>query len=551
MSAGVGHMFRMPGLPRAVPLVRIEDAGMAPQMVRYATAAALRFALRLDRYERQQRNAQWERHMPRDVASIAAGVLGLGVIGGAIARALVAQGFAVRGYARGRKRIDGVACFDDAAGLPAFLAGLDFLVCVVPATPATDGILNATTLAYLADGAYVVNIGRGAALVEEDLLALLDTRQAVGRDTRRVPRRAAAAGASVLAAARDRRDAPCVGHDAPGRDRRADRRQDHAIGARRSRDRYRRPRARLLMKLPTRVRLVEVGPRDGLQNEKAPVPTDVKVALIDLLTEAGMPAIEATSFVSPKWVPQMADAADVMARIRRKPGVRYPVLTPNLKGFEAALAAGADEVAVFVAASESFSQKNINCTIAESLERVRPVFEAAAAQGVRVRGYVSCVLGCPYEGEVDPRRVADVAGALHRMGAYEVSLGDTIGTGTAGQTQALLRRCAEQVPHRRARRTLPRHLRPGADQRVRGARDWVSRRSTARWRASAAVPTPRAPRATSRARTCCTCSHGLGIETGVDMTRLRRAGRYISDFLQRPPVSRVARALDAKSPLAA
>ena len=135
------------------------------------------------------------------------------------------------------------------------------------------------------------------------------------------------------------------------------------------------------MKLPTRVRLVEVGPRDGLQNEKALVPTDVKVALIDLLTDAGMPAIEATSFVSPKWVPQMADAADVMARIRRKPGVRYPVLTPNLKGFEGALAAGADEVAVFVAASESFSQKNINCTIAESLERVRPVFDAAAGAG--------------------------------------------------------------------------------------------------------------------------------------------------------------------------
>jgi glyoxylate/hydroxypyruvate reductase A len=174
VSAGVGHVFRMSGLPRAVPLVRIEDAGMAPQMVRYAMAAALRFALRLDRYERQQRDAQWERHMPREVASIAAGVLGLGVIGSAIAKALAGQGFAVRGYARGRKRVEGVACFDEAAGLPAFLARLDFLVCVVPATPATDGILNATTLGYLADGAYVVNIGRGAALVEEDLRALLD-----------------------------------------------------------------------------------------------------------------------------------------------------------------------------------------------------------------------------------------------------------------------------------------------------------------------------------------------------------------------------------------
>jgi glyoxylate/hydroxypyruvate reductase len=174
VSAGVGHVFGMPGFPPAVPLVRIEDAGMAPQMVRYVTAAAMRFALGLDRYERQQRHARWERHLPRDVGSIHAGVLGLGVIGGAVARALAAQGFAVRGYARHAKRVEGIACFDEAAGLPAFLNELDFLVCVVPATPATDGILNATSLAQLADGAYVVNIGRGAALVEADLLALLD-----------------------------------------------------------------------------------------------------------------------------------------------------------------------------------------------------------------------------------------------------------------------------------------------------------------------------------------------------------------------------------------
>ena len=155
-------------------------------------------------------------------------------------------------------------------------------------------------------------------------------------------------------------------------------------------------------KLPSAVRLVEVGPRDGLQNEKAMVPTDAKVALIDALREAGFPAIEATAFVSPKWVPQMADAADVMKRIHRKPGIRYPVLTPNMKGFDAALAAQADEVAVFVAASQTFSRKNINCSIEESLERARPIFAAAASHGVRVRGYISCVLGCPYEGEVDP-----------------------------------------------------------------------------------------------------------------------------------------------------
>src|SRR5215468_8648023 len=183
-------------------------------------------------------------------------------------------------------------------------------------------------------------------------------------------------------------------------------------------------------KLPARVRMVEVGPRDGLQNEPVKVPTEVKVGLIDRLTDAGFPAIEATSFVSPKWVPQMADNAQVMAAIRHKAGVRYPVLTPNMKGFEAALAAGCDEVAVFVAATESFSRRNINCSIAESIERARPVTEAAAAHGVRVRGYISCVLGCPYEGEVAPERVRDVAAALKRLGCHDVSLGDTIGTGT-------------------------------------------------------------------------------------------------------------------------
>ena len=200
------------------------------------------------------------------------------------------------------------------------------------------------------------------------------------------------------------------------------------------------------MKLPQRVCMVEVGPRDGLQNEKTMVPTEIKVALIDRLTDAGLPAIEATSFVSPKWVPQMSDNARVMASIRRKPGVRYPVLTPNLKGLEAALAAGCDEVAIFTAASETFSQKNINCSISKSLERARPVAQAAKAHGVRVRGYISCVLGCPYEGDVSPARVRDVAAALKAMGCYEISLGDTIGTGTPGKTQKLLAAVASAVP---------------------------------------------------------------------------------------------------------
>jgi len=298
--------------------------------------------------------------------------------------------------------------------------------------------------------------------------------------------------------------------------------------------------------LPHAVRLCEVGPRDGLQNEKAMVPTDVKVALIDMLTDAGLPAIEATSFVSPKWVPQMADAADVMARIARKPGVRYPVLTPNLKGFDAALAAGADEVAVFVAATESFSKRNINCSIAESLERARPVFDAAREAGARVRGYISVVLGCPYEGDVDPAAVAEIAASLHALGAYEVSLGDTIGTGTAGKTQVLLRRVAEEVPIA----ALAGHFHDTYGQAL--ANIYASLEvGVATFDCSVAGlgGCPYAKGATGNVATedVVYLLDGLGIETGVDMTKLRSAGRFISDHLQRPSMSRVARALDARS----
>ena len=298
--------------------------------------------------------------------------------------------------------------------------------------------------------------------------------------------------------------------------------------------------------LPRAVRLCEVGPRDGLQNEKALVPTDVKVALIDMLTDAGLPAIEATSFVSPKWVPQMADAADVMARIARKAGVRYPVLTPNLKGFDAARAAGADEVAVFVAATESFSKRNINCSIAESLERARPVFDAARESAVRVRGYISVVLGCPYEGDVDPAAVADIAAALHALGAYEISLGDTIGTGTAGKTQALLRLVAARVPIE----ALAGHFHDTYGQAL--ANIYASLEvgvSTFDCSVAGLGGCPYAKGATGNVATedVVYLLDGLGIETGVDMTKLRRAGRFISDHLQRPSMSRVARALDARA----
>ena len=294
-----------------------------------------------------------------------------------------------------------------------------------------------------------------------------------------------------------------------------------------------------------KVRIVEVGPRDGLQNEQTLVPTDVKVTLIDLLTNAGFPAIEAASFVSAKWVPQMADAAEVMARIRRKPGVRYPVLTPNMKGFDAARAAGADEVAVFVAATESFSQRNVNCSIAESLARAQPIFDAAKAAGIRVRGYVSVALGCPYEGEVDPQRVAQVAGALYTMGAYEVSLGDTIGTGTAGRTQALLRTVAEQVPIN----ALAGHFHDTYGQALANAYAALEL-GVATFDCSVAglggCPYAKGATGNVASEDLLYLLDGLRIETGVDMTKLRRAGRYISGVLQRAPVSRVARALDAK-----
>jgi isopropylmalate/homocitrate/citramalate synthase len=300
--------------------------------------------------------------------------------------------------------------------------------------------------------------------------------------------------------------------------------------------------------MPRAVRLVEVGPRDGLQNEKASVPTDVKVELIDRLTDAGMPAIEATSFVSPKWVPQMADAAEVMARIRRKAGVRYPVLTPNLKGFEAARAAGADEVAVFVAATEAFSRRNINGSIAESLERAWPVFDAARASGVRARGYISVVLGCPYEGDVDPEAVARVATSLFAMGAYEISLGDTIGRGTPGRTKALFRRLSQDLPIE----ALAGHFHDTYGQalaNVYAALELGVGTFDCSVAGLGGCPYAKGATGNVASEDVLYLLDGLGIPTGVDMTKLRRAGRFISRFLGRPPESKVARALDAIEPL--
>jgi len=298
-------------------------------------------------------------------------------------------------------------------------------------------------------------------------------------------------------------------------------------------------------RLPARVRIVEVGPRDGLQNEKGEVPTAVKLELIERLADAGLRAIEATAFVSPKWIPQMADHTEVLERIRRKPGVSYPVLTPNLKGFEAARAAGATEVAVFGAASESFSKKNINCSIAESLERFRPVVDAAIAADIKVRGYISCVVGCPYEGSVKPEMVAEVARALFDMGCYEISLGDTIGVGTPGKIRAMIDACATRVPADK----LAGHYHDTYGQAL--ANIYASLElgvATFDSSVSGLGGCPYAKGASGNVATedVVYMLHGLGIETGIDLDKVVDAGLWISAFLKRTTGSKTARAIAAK-----
>jgi isopropylmalate/homocitrate/citramalate synthase len=296
---------------------------------------------------------------------------------------------------------------------------------------------------------------------------------------------------------------------------------------------------------PDFVRIVEVGPRDGLQNEPREVPTAVKVELIERLADAGLRAVEATAFVSPKWVPQMADHTEVLERIRRKRGVDYPVLAPNLKGFEAARAAGATEVAIFGAASEAFSRKNINCSIAESLERFRPVAEAAAKHGIKVRGYVSCVLGCPYQGDVPAADVAGVAKALYEMGCYEVSLGDTIGTGTPGRTRAMIEACAAHVPLAR----LAGHYHDTFGQAL--ANIYASLEVGVRTFDSSIAGLGGCPYAAGASGNVATedvvyMLHGLGMATGVDLDRLVATGAWISDVLKRDYGSKAGKALLAK-----
>ncbi len=298
------------------------------------------------------------------------------------------------------------------------------------------------------------------------------------------------------------------------------------------------------MSLPSRVRLVEVGPRDGLQNEAQPISVADKVRLVDALSAAGLSYIEVGSFVSPKWVPQMAGSAEVFAQIQRKPGVIYGALAPNLRGFEDALAAGVKEVAVFAAASEAFSQRNINCSISESLERFAPIMTAAKKHGISVRGYVSCVLGCPYEGQVAPEQVAAVARELYAMGCYEVSLGDTIGTGTAGATRRLFEVVGAQVP----RDKLAGHFHDTYGQAV--ANLYASLLEGINVFDSSIAGLGGCPYAKGASGNVATedvvyLLDGLGIETGIDLQALIGAGQQISKVLGRPTGSRVAKARNA------
>jgi hydroxymethylglutaryl-CoA lyase len=300
------------------------------------------------------------------------------------------------------------------------------------------------------------------------------------------------------------------------------------------------------MPLPRTVKLVEVGPRDGLQNEPVAVPTAVKIELIHRLQDAGLRVIEATAFVSPKWVPQMADNAAVMAGIRRRPGVSYPVLVPNRKGLEAALAAGAAEIVVFGAATESFSRRNTNCSIAEGLARFAEVCAEALRLGLKVRGDLSVCLGCPYEGEVAPQAVARLAREFDRMGCYEITICDTIGTGTPGKTRAVIEAVAAHVPVER----LAGHFHDTYGQAV--ANIYAALEcGVAVFDSSVAglggCPYARGATGNVASEDVLYLLDGLGIETGVDIAALAAAGDYICGVLGRPTHSKAARALAARA----
>ncbi|NCP64268.1 MAG: hydroxymethylglutaryl-CoA lyase [Paraglaciecola sp.] len=300
------------------------------------------------------------------------------------------------------------------------------------------------------------------------------------------------------------------------------------------------------MALPTHVKIVEVGPRDGLQNERSGISLTAKVSLINELSAAGLQYIEAGSFVSPKWVPQMADSGEVLRQITRHPGVTYAALTPNIMGLDAAIAAKATEVAIFAAASESFSQKNINCSIEESLQRFAPLLDKAQQQGLQVRGYVSCVLGCPYEGYIEPQKVAEVTQRLLAMGCYEVSLGDTIGVGTPMKTAQLI----ETVLQHTSRAQLAVHFHDTYGQAL--ANILVALQHGIATVDSAVAGLGGCPYAKGASGNVSSedvvyMLDGMGIHTGIDLAALANSGQNIMSALGRPSQSKVAKALLAKS----
>ena len=296
------------------------------------------------------------------------------------------------------------------------------------------------------------------------------------------------------------------------------------------------------MNYPAKVKIVDVGPRDGLQNEKSPVPAAVKIELVHRLQAAGLTEIEVTSFVSPKWVPQMADALDVMAGMQRLPGVRYSVLTPNMKGFEAALPSKPDEIVVFAAASEAFSQRNINCSIAESIERFAPVVDAAKAAGIYVRGAISCAVGCPYEGEVAPAQVAMVARLMAGIGVQHIGVADTIGVGTPLKVQ----RAMEAALKHYALNDISGHFHDTYGQALGNT---LAMLQLGVWQFDTSIAglggCPYAKGATGNVATedVVYMLQGMGIDTGIDLDKLVDAGQFISDFLGRKPNSRAATAL--------
>ncbi|XP_065357555.1 hydroxymethylglutaryl-CoA lyase, mitochondrial [Calliphora vicina] len=293
--------------------------------------------------------------------------------------------------------------------------------------------------------------------------------------------------------------------------------------------------------LPAQVRIVEVGPRDGLQNEPKLLPADVKISLIDQLSETGLQTIEVTSFVSPKWVPQMGDNAEVLQGIRKVAGISYPVLTPNLKGFESALKAGAKEVAVFGAASDAFSLKNVNCTAAESIERFRPVLEAAKLNNVKVRGYVSTIVGCPYQGAIQPKDVVKVVEALYDMGCYEISLGDTIGVGTPGTMRKMLEEVIRAVPADK----LAVHCHDTYGQALSNiltSLEYGISVVDASVSGLGGCPYARGASGNAATEDVVYMLQGMGIATGVDLDKLILVGRYICNELGRQSESKVNRA---------